>query len=297
MIPAVARVAGSVLQFLKLMDEKGREDKVFLLAGGIAFNLLLALIPLLVVTITVAALLLGQTGPTVPDMISFLSELIPVGPETASILEARLQDVLNSAPTAASVGTIAFIWLATRLFGSLRVVLADVFDIEETRNLIRAKLFDIRITMVSSVFITAYFVITAYLDLATVRGGTALSRLNLPTQFVGELEYYIARVIAFAFILLTFLLLYRYLPRKRVRWRTAAVAALFTSVMFEVARYVFAKAAPLMNPGSIYSGVIAAVVVAVLWSYYVALIFILGGEVAQVWDLMRARRIQKVVFE
>jgi uncharacterized BrkB/YihY/UPF0761 family membrane protein len=37
--------------------------------------------------------------------------------------------------------------------------------------------------------------------------------------------------------------------------------------------------------------------VSVVWSYYVALIFILGGEVAQVYDLLRVRSIQRVVFE
>jgi membrane protein len=34
----------------------------------------------------------------------------------------------------------------------------------------------------------------------------------------------------------------------------------------------------------------------VVWLYYAALIFILGGEVGQVYELRRVRRLQREVF-
>ena len=50
------------------------------------------------------------------------------------------------------------------------------------------------------------------------------------------------------------------------------------------------------NPGSLYTGAAAAVVVVVIWVYYAALIFILGGEVGQVYELRRTRKRQREVF-
>jgi membrane protein len=50
------------------------------------------------------------------------------------------------------------------------------------------------------------------------------------------------------------------------------------------------------NPGSLYTGTLTAIVVVVVWFYYAALIFILGGEVAQVYDLRRVRKRQREVF-
>ena len=50
------------------------------------------------------------------------------------------------------------------------------------------------------------------------------------------------------------------------------------------------------NPGSLYTGVVAAIVVVVFWVYYAALIFILGGEVGQVYELRRTRKRQREVF-
>ena len=79
------------------------------------------------------------------------------------------------------------------------------------------------------------------------------------------------------------------------RW-TAWVAALFTSVMFELAKFLFTSYVRYFNPGSLYTTTIAALVVVVFWVYYAALIFILGGEVGQVYELRRMRKRQREVF-
>ena len=296
--PAVARLAESIWEFLKFLDEKGREDKVFFLAGGVAFNLLLALIPLLVLTITAMGFFLGRSAEeSTARIVEILSGLVPVGPETARTLQEQLRLLLKVNITTASIGTVAFVLLATRLFGSLRAVLADVFDIEETRNVITGKLFDIRMTLISSLFLSAYFIITTYVAFVTTQERVNTARFSVTEDLISDLEYWGARLLAFALIMLTFFLLYRYLPRKRVRWRTATAAALFTAVMLEIARYLFGRFASSMSLGNVYSGVLLAIVIAVVWSYYVALIFIIGGEVSQVYDLRRMRKIQRVMFE
>jgi membrane protein len=51
------------------------------------------------------------------------------------------------------------------------------------------------------------------------------------------------------------------------------------------------------NPGSLYTGTLAALIIVVVWVYYAAMIFILGGEVAQVHELRRVRKRQREAFE
>jgi membrane protein len=94
-----------------------------------------------------------------------------------------------------------------------------------------------------------------------------------------------------------FFSLYKFLPVRRVRTKAAWVAAIFTTLMFEVAKLIFAIYVSSFNPGSLYAGTVAAVVVVVVWVYYAALIFILGGEVGQVFELRRTRRRQREVFQ
>jgi uncharacterized BrkB/YihY/UPF0761 family membrane protein len=66
--------------------------------------------------------------------------------------------------------------------------------------------------------------------------------------------------------------------------------------MFEIARNVFSAYVQSFNPGSLYTGALTAIVVIVIWVYYASLIFILGGEVGQVFELRRVRRMQREVF-
>ena len=59
---------------------------------------------------------------------------------------------------------------------------------------------------------------------------------------------------------------------------------------------IFSAYVRTFNPGSLYTGTLTAIVVIVVWTYYAALIFILGGEVGQVYELRRVRRLQREVF-
>ena len=91
-------------------------------------------------------------------------------------------------------------------------------------------------------------------------------------------------------------------PRARARLvgrlmvGTALLAGVFTGLSFEVAKYAFRIIIAGLNPQSIYSSTIAALVIIVVWVYYAALIFLIGGEVGQVYELRRTRRLQREVF-
>jgi membrane protein len=67
--------------------------------------------------------------------------------------------------------------------------------------------------------------------------------------------------------------------------------------VLEVAKNVFGAYVRSFNPGSFYSGTLAALVIVVVWVYYAATIFIVGGEVAQVYELRRVRKLQREAFE
>ena len=114
---------------------------------------------------------------------------------------------------------------------------------------------------------------------------------------MGAVEYDLGQLLAFTFIAAMFFSLYKFLPHRRIRWRTALLASLFTSVLLELAKYTFGSYVRSFNPGSFYTGTVAALIVVVIWVYYAALIFILGGEVAQVYELRRMRKRQREAFE
>ena len=74
-------------------------------------------------------------------------------PRTAEVnspYHKLINDLLRTRRTLTIYSAVGFIWFSTRLFGSLRTVLASVFDIESERGIIAGKIFDVKITIVST---------------------------------------------------------------------------------------------------------------------------------------------------
>lgn len=231
------------------------------------------------------------------EVADFIDRLLPAhqhGPNSS--LDKLVDDLLRTRNSVTVYSAIGFIWFSTRLFGSLRTVLAFVFDIETERGIVAGKIFDVKITVIATLLFVASVTMSTYVALATHSGVTALETLGLRQDVMGRLEALVGQGLAFFFIAVMFFALYWYLPVRRVRAKAAWIAAAFTSVAFEAARIVFAYYTQTFNPASLYTGTLTAIIVVVVWFYYAAMIFILGGEVGQVFELRRMRRVQREVF-
>jgi membrane protein len=297
--PTVARVAWTLRDYAKRVWDNAGEDNIFFLAGGIAFNIMLVAVPFVLLLVSGLATLLNHSADqTFADVTAIVDSLLPPHAETSeSPVHRLLIDIIRTRGAVGVYSAIGFIWFSTRLFGSLRSVLADVFDIEIDRGIIAGKLYDIQVTVMSTLLLVAYTGLSAYLALATTRGVQIIERLGIRADVMGTVEYVFGRLVAFTFVALMFFGLYKFLPNRRIRWQTALLAALFTSTMFEIAKNVFTAYVAEFNPGSVYTGTLYALVIIVFWVYYAAMIFILGGEVGQVYELRRVRRLQRETFE
>jgi membrane protein len=285
--------------FAKRVWDNSGEDNVFFLAGGIAFNILLAAIPFFLLLIAGIAYIFNQsTDASLSEVAALVDRLLPPGLNPGQLtISTILGDIVKARGSLGLYSAIGFVWFSTRLFGSLRSVLADVFDIESDRGIVEGKLFDIKVTILSTVLVAAYTVLSAYLAFATSRGVALLGELGVRQDVMGQVGYAAGRLVAFGFIVAMFFSLYKLLPKRRIRWQTALIAALFTSTLFEAARNLYTAYVENFNPGSFYTGTLYAVVTVVFWVYYAALLFILGGEVAQVYELRRVRRLQRTVLD
>jgi membrane protein len=261
---------------------------VLFIAGGLAFNVLLALVPFALLLISGIALLLGrepeQAATTVTDL---LQAFLPNDTPSASLLLRNMvSDVLRTRGAVGVYAAIGFAWFSTRLFGSLRSVLALIFDGSD-RGIVVGKLFDFGATLVATIAVVVYIVMSTYLDLATTQGVAFLGRVGLRESAMGTITYLGGRALAIALVFAFFYVLYHGLPRRRPSARTALIAAGTAALLFEVARHVFSLLVRHFDPSSLYTGTIAAVVAVVFWTYYGALLFLIGGEVAQAVELRR----------
>jgi membrane protein len=190
---------------------------------------------------------------------------------------------------------LLLIWVSTRLIGSLRSALRAVFDVREERGIVAGKIFDAQMVVVAGTLFLANTAITIALEAVQTYGIQLLGLTESGEVLI--LQTLFARSLAYAFIFLMFVLIYRYLPARRVPWRIALVAAIFTGVVFELLKSVFAwYVANIANYTSAY-GTLATAIILVLWIYYTAVVFVLGGEVGQVYELYRIRRRQRELLD
>jgi membrane protein len=88
--------------------------------------------------------------------------------------------------------------------------------------------------------------------------------------------------------------LYKFLPNRPVHWESAVWGGLWGAALYEFARNViFQLVTRVMNPASLYSGTLAVIVVLVFWTYYAAVLFLVGGVVARVHELRDIRKRQQ----
>src|SRR5687768_5448295 len=124
--PLIRRLGWSLRDYAKRVWDNSGEDNIFFLAGGIAFNILLAAIPIFLLLATGLAYLLNHsTDASSAEVGRIIDRLLPVAQGPDSIIARVLNDVIRSGNTVGWWSAIGFIWFSTRLFGSLRTVLAE----------------------------------------------------------------------------------------------------------------------------------------------------------------------------
>jgi membrane protein len=77
-----------------------------------------------------------------------------------------------------------------------------------------------------------------------------------------------------------FFLIYRIIPNKKAHFTSALQAALFASLLWELAKHLFGWYVVHLAGYSIFYGSLSTLVIFVLWVYYSSTILVVGGEFA-----------------
>ena len=95
------------------------------------------------------------------------------------------------------------------------------------------------------------------------------------------------RFVAFLLMIIVFLLLYKLLPNTRTYWKYIWPGALFSAVLFEIARSLFMFYLVSFANYQLIYGSISSIIILLIWIYYSAFILILGAEFAFQYDRLR----------
>lgn len=256
--------------------EAAYEDNIPFLAGALSFDILLTAIPFVGLVLAVVGYLvqyqLALHQLSVHELLQrFLPEESGAGDGQFGFIERALGDLVVRRGHLTVLAAPLFLWFSTRMFGGLRAALNEVFDTEENRPWPVAKLTDLAMVFV----VGALFLANAF---ASTSGNVFAYLLSLVLST------------------LLFFVIFKFAPSRRIYWRTSLVASLFCAVAFELAKRLYALyVSSFVTLDRVTSDAnLIGVFLFLLWIYYTAYVFLLGGEIAETYDLMRMRRQQRV---
>ena len=272
------------IRFLGSALAKFDRDQGFFLASGIAFQGLLCLVPFALLLISFAgSYLFGDER--VADQLGRYFE--QAAPALDPGVRRDLFKIVSHRGTYGVVGTIGLLWVATTVFGWLRIALDTIFRVPKARGTLRGLGLDLVMIVLSGAAFLVSVGLTAVFEF--------LRRLPaplFPTETGLLLNVALAYVVPFLVTLLICFLIYLLVPDRRVSARAAFQGAIFTGVLWEAAKHLFTVYVTAFGSYSIVYGSLGAAAALLIWVYYSAAVLLLGAEVTALLDGVPAREPQ-----
>ena len=247
-----------------------KEDDVPLLAAGVAFFTLLALVPALVALVSVYGLVADPS-----DVQRLTEDALQAAPtEVQDLVTAQLDSVVNSQPSGlrvgAIVGVVVALWSASSGMQHLMGALTLAYDETDDRKFFRLRGVALALTIGS--------VVVFALALAGMVAPNALD--DSGAQGTARAVLLVVRWLVLAVIAMVALsVLYRFAPdRDAPRWRWVSPGAVLATVVAVVASIAFSIYTANFGKYNETYGALGAIVVLMLWLYLIAYAVILGAE-------------------
>ncbi|HET7153299.1 MAG TPA: YihY/virulence factor BrkB family protein [Candidatus Kapabacteria bacterium] len=263
------------------------EHPIYLLAAGLAFNALLCIVP--VVLFLFYGLGIWLEKRSILDVIDGqLHTFIPQDNYRATIINV-LRDqiflIIRNGRVAGLIGLLGSLWTGSTLFASARTALNRVYGFRPERFFFLYKLRDIGMVLVLGILVIAAMCITPFAHVATYYGSSFFS--SETNRWLGSAIPFVFSVL---FSLVLFFLLYRSLAHHKVETRSAFAGAVTATVLWECAKVVFTFYLMRFTMLGVLYGTYTFLVVAALWIYYSAAVFIIGGVVTRLyWEREEAK--------
>jgi len=251
--------------------KKFNDDNGFFLSSGITYNLLLCFVPLLLLLLALMGTYLYTDREVLNHIRRYIESAIPsLDPR----IMKNLLRIIRDRKIVGGLGIGGLIWTSTWVFSSLRTALNVVFQVEKRRWVLQGKAIDLLMVFLAGLFLWVSMLLTSSITFLQGYRVSSLHGAGTILRFV--LKY----LLPLFFTYWMALFIYKIIPNRKVSFRTALKAALFTSLLWEAAKQLFGWYVLHLGRFSIVYGSLSTLAIFFLWIYYSSAILLLGGEIA-----------------
>ncbi|HEV8309258.1 MAG TPA: YihY/virulence factor BrkB family protein [Methylomirabilota bacterium] len=250
----------------------------FFLAAGLSFYVIICVVPFSLLLVAGGGFLLSDET-VVEEVVNQLSEILPV---YRSEMEQMLIGVASRRGVSGLVGVGILLLFAVQLFAATRFVLNRILG-TKGRGFVHGLLFDLGMLLL----LTLLFFVTMGITAAFVwmRSLLLLFRHGL---FFAHLFAWAGLFLAIAFDTALFVVLYRFVPVRRIPWSSVLQASAATAVLWEIAKQLFRFYIEGIGVYSTMYGSLGVTIALIMWVYYSAIVFVLGAAFIRVLEDRRS---------
>ena len=270
----VLRAAGKSFQSLEAFWAKFNNDWIFNFASGLAYTLIVALIPIIIAIIALAGIIYGGLDPSVQaDIIKYIQNTLPPPIPSEEIVSLALNSLNKSAGILGAIAIVIAVIAGSGLF----ITMEGYFDIiyrTRTRSFIRQYVMAIGMILI--------FVLLMPLIIFADSLPALLNTL-LKTTPISQIPGYsfllsLSGILAGTFITWSLIeIIYVVVPNKHISFRKSWFGGLLAAVALQAYLLIFPFYVTHFLTG--YSGTIGFVLIFLFFFYYYALILLIGAEI------------------
>jgi membrane protein len=272
-------VVRGILRALPQAIEDMFTDRCTQYAAAIAYRVLFSLFPLTIALVSIFGLVL-QDDELRQRVIDEIVDILPVSETGQGNIQTSIEQIATPLSAIGLVSLVALLWGATGMMASIRLGLETAMKVDRGRPAARAKLVDFVLVAAAGVLVIFIVGLSAFgaffselVDRFTKWAGVATPSGLLLRDGV--------QLVAIA---ITVLLLYRFVPARRIRRRGALAGAVLTAVGVWGATKVLAIVFSDFSRYNLIYGSLAGVMTFLFFVYVVAWILLLGAEFAYAWS-------------
>ena len=263
------------IEFFEKLYKKINDDDILGNAAQVAFYFSFALFPLLLFLMSLFGLILGSKQELQQELFGLLAQVMP-----ASAFQL-VQDTMEEVTSSASGGKLTFgilitLWSASAGIDNMRSTLNEVYNLKETRSILRAKLTSLALTIAVGILIL--------IALAFVVYGSQLldSVLPIDSYYVLEALEWITTIVL---VLLAFALLYNFAPNHDpFEWKWITPGSVVGVILWVIVSGAFRLYLSYFDSYAATYGSLGAMIILLLWLYLTALVILIGGAINAILD-------------
>jgi membrane protein len=225
-----------------------------LLAAGIAYNTLFALIPMALF----GGAVLGFFVTDPVGLAKVKSALVEWAPPLASVLDEILGGLATASPSLSIIGLVGMAWGATRLFASLEMGIGAMFAEAPQRGIVARTL-----RRVASVLVVGGIVVAVFLSTSVASFVSELGLIGGDAAGLGVILLLLGLPIVVSALALA--IVYRVLPPVRPRLAAFFLPSVTIGIGLVVLTRLFAVIAPRALGANFVYGTLGAIFVALFW--------------------------------